>query len=714
MAILCGVLVTGGVLVAKEAARTYRDEPFGQDHSEKAPLASELHGAQLRKVRADRNGRVIVLSDKGLLQVHDGRLKPDRLHRPLADMRIKDMEVHEGQFVFLTDQHVLSNAWAGRFLVNHKMPGAARLTMGTARDFLVAGGERLTCFRAQNVVGDCPIEGVIRQVAFDPARGCFLVLTDSALWRVTSDSNQTAVFRYEKMNCLGLTDDALLIGTSDGFVSLDPVSFVQRSALETRVPCADIRCIERIGNKMWFGTPRGAFAMNRGGTIDYYASKRWLVDDEVIDIAPGPDDSVLVLSKTGLSIIHFTEMTLSDKAEHFDRLVRQRHIRYGFNSAFVMSQPGDLSTGTLIDEDNDGLWTSMYLAGELFRYAVTKSDEALRNCYESFEAMERLIEITPMEGFPARSFDRAGYQVADKPRWQPAADPHWVWKATTSSDEIVGHFFAYAIFAEVVPDRSWRDRAVTLIDAIMDHIVRNDWYLVDYDGKPTQWGRWNPDYVNRFPRQVGDRRLNSIEIIAFLQTAWYFTGKDLYRQKAFELFENHGYLDNIMIPVSEIGRVPGVDLTTEWNHSDDELAFLSYWNLYRYAFTETLQEQYRQAIREHWQIERPEKNPLWNFIYAHMGAEQFDLAESIWSLKQFPLDTIGWDIRNSDRRDLLFLEPNFRQQSTAEVLPPDERPMSKHNGNAFRLDGGESGRYEFSGDIYLLPYWMGRYLGVIR
>ena len=48
------------------------------------------------------------------------------------------------------------------------------------------------------------------------------------------------------------------------------------------------------------------------------------------------------------------------------------------------------------------------------------------------------------------------------------------------------------------------------------------------------------------------------------------------------------------------------------------------------------------------------------------------------------------------------------------VLPPDERPMSKHNGNAFRLDGGDDGREEFSGDIFLLPYWLGRYLGVIR
>ncbi|MEN6425337.1 MAG: hypothetical protein ABFE13_08235, partial [Phycisphaerales bacterium] len=236
----------------------------------------------------------------------------------------------------------------------------------------------------------------------------------------------------------------------------------------------------------------------------------------------------------------------------------------------------------------------------------------------------------------------------------------------------------------------------------------------DYDGKPTLWGRWNPEYVNQFPRQVGDRRLNSVEIIAFLQTAYHFTGKEIYRQKAFELMEQHGYLDNVMIPMKELGQVPGIDLTTEWNHSDDELAFLSYWNLYRYAFTPELQEKYRQAIRDHWQIERPEKNPLWDFLYAATRAEDFDLAESIWTLQQFPLDTISWTVQNSQREDLDFLPANFREQTTKVVLPSDERPMTKFNGNAFRLDGGDGGREEYSGDIYLLPYWLGRYLGVIR
>jgi len=687
--------LTGNAASGVPVPVQYVDRPFVQDFSEKHVLGEDLKGAQLFKVRADRNGRLCVLSDRGLLQIQPGKLVPDRLHRPLGDMKILDLITHRGQFVYLTENHTLSNAWAGRLLKQHGVAHAGRLAMGENLSPRV-------------------VDNRVEQIAFDAKRQQFLILSRGTLRRTAGDGREIAAFKHDTLSCFEQIDDSeIRVGTARGTICLDAALLTPKAESVAKLPCPDIRCIRAIGTRIWFGTPHGAFALKQDGTFSYYASGRWLVDDHVVDIAAGPENSILILSRTGLSILRFQETTLAQKAGHFDRLTRQRHIRYGFNSALVMSKAGDLATGTLIDQDNDGLWTTMYLAGELFRYAVTKSAVALQNCYESFDALERLTEITPMAGFPARSFDRTGYQVADLPRWQPAADKNWVWKATTSSDEIVGHFFAYALFAEFVSDPAWRRRAIVLMDAIMDHIVQNNWYLIDFDGKPTRWGRWHPDYVNQFPKQVGDRRLNSVQIIAFLQTAYHFTKKEVYREKAFELLIDHGYLENIMIPIDQIGRVPGIHLTSAWNHSDDELAFLSYWLLFHYAFDSALQEQYRQTIEGHWRIERPERNPLWNFIYASTGADEFDLAESLWSLQEFPLDTIGWSVQNSQRQDLNFLPDNFRRQTTEQVLPPDERPMSKYNGNAFRLDGGEGGRREFSGDIYLLPYWLGRHLGII-
>ena len=717
-AAICSLFMTASVAHSKDASNSYEDRPFLQDFAQKVPLSEGLAGAEkLSAVRSDRNGRVLVLSDKGLLQIHEGELVPDRLYRPIADMQVQGIGTYRGQFVYLTDKAVLSNAWAGNVYTPHKMRGACLFEIGRDFDFLLADENTLSYSSKGGDVEELKIpQSSVRQLLFDGRRNRFLILLDNRIYCYSPGNKCREVFEGENLTCLGLTGNntILVVGTRDGYIELDAGSFRRQSGVQGKLPWTDIRCIRQIGKAVWFGTPKGAFAMQPDGRIDYYASRRWLVSDEVIDISKGPDNSVLILSRDGLSIVGFGRMTLQQKARHFDRLTRSRHIRHGFNSALAMSKPGDLSTGTLVDSDNDGLWTAMYLAGELFRYAATDSPDALQNCYESFEAMERLSYVNHMKGHPSRSFERAGYQMSDKSRWQPAADPNWIWKATTSSDEIVGHFFAYSIFAEEIPDEKWRGRAVTLMDDIMDHIVRNDWYLIDYDGKPTLWGKWNPDYVNGFPKQVGDRRLNSIEIIAFLQTAYHFTGKEIYKEKAFELFDKHGYLDNIMIPISKIGLVRGIDLTTEWNHSDDELAFLSYWNLYKYAFSEELREKYRQAIKEHWEIERPEKNPLWNLIYAMTGAAEFDLEQTIWGLKEFPLDMIGWSVSNSHRKDLEFVERNFRNQTTQTVLPPDERPMSKYNGNAFRLDGGSGGNNEYSGDIYLLPYWLGRYLKVIR
>ena len=719
--VLC--VVISCIFVPTQSARSttiqpsYEDRPFIQEFVEKIPLSKALSGIALFAVRSDRNGRTLVLSDRGLLHANNGTLVPTRHYRPLVDMQIRSMDTYQSQFVYITDKAVFSNAWAGQLNVPHKMSEVESFQMRNRNDFLVAGNNTLAYFDQGKCVDQWKApKGQIKQILFDQARNRFLILSSHQVDYYTPGKGTNTVFIGDNLNCMELirNNSILIIGTPNGYIELDATSFDQRSAQKSKLPCPDIRCARQIGESLWFGTSTGAFALRSDGRTDYYASKRWLVDDSVIDISEGPNDSVLILSQHGLSIIHFEKMTLQQKADHFDKLTRRRHMRHGLNCAFAMSKAGDLSTGTLVDSDNDGLWTAMYLAGELFRYAATKSDDALQNCYESFEAMERLYSINPLEGFPSRSFERAGYHVADKSRWQPAEDRDWFWKATTSSDEIVGHFFVYSIFAEEVPDRKWRDRAIALMDRTMDHIVRNDWYLIDYDGKPTLWGKWNPDYVNQFPEQVGDRRLNSAEIISFLQTAYHFTGKEEYKKKAFELFEQHGYLNNIRIPITKIGRVPGIDLTTEWNHSDDELAFLSYWGLYKYAFTDELREKYRRAIAEHWEIERPEKNPLWNLIYAMTGAEEFDLEETIWSLKEFPLDMIGWSVRNSHRKDLEFIEPNFRNQTTRSVLPPDERPMSKYNGNAFRLDGGSNGSREYSGDIFLLPYWLGRYLKIIQ
>ncbi|MEI6142346.1 MAG: hypothetical protein WCP85_23935, partial [Mariniphaga sp.] len=287
-------------------------------------------------------------------------------------------------------------------------------------------------------------------------------------------------------------------------------------------------------------------------------------------------------------------------------------------------------------------------------------------------------------------------------------------------DEAIGHIFAFGAIAELVPVPELQKQAITLIDTLMSHVINNNYYMIDWDGKPTRWGRWNPEYVNARPINVGDRKINSSNIVAMFQTAYRFTKKEKFKDAAFYLMKKHDYFDNLMRPMKGIGMAPAdadelsKELSDGWNHSDDEMYYCGYWGLYRYAFNDTLKAKYKVAIIDHFEIERPEKEGLWNIMTAIADTKNIDLNEAVWYLQKYPLDLINWTIINSKRNDIEKIAPNFRRQTIKEVLSPAELPISRHNANRFDLDEQGAGRSENSaGDIWLLPYWIGRYLKVI-
>jgi hypothetical protein len=680
----------------------------------------------------DRNGVIQVLSTQGLLRTHDGQflypgtLIQDRTYRTMTDKKISGIAMLEDQFIYLDDVAVLSNAWAGKLFIRHGMKDASILAAGNNFDFLISNGKSLAFLSGDKVSWQGTTEGdQIIAIRHDKASDIYWILGNNSISKFSAAGKKTErVFSGQGFTSFAIHGEKIIIGTGKGYLEVNKASGSQIGSLHDKLPWPEITAVEVIDGKLWFGSTKGAFTSRDDGKFNYYYGERWLPGNNVLHISGANDNSVLILTSEGLGQIVFKEMTLHDKAMYYDKQVRDRHIRLGFNAGLVNMEKGNINSGRLVDSDNDGLWTSMYLAGEIFRYAVTKSPEALQNCVESLDAMERLYTINPVPGFPSRSFERSGYieRLGDPERWQHTDDPEWDWKSTTSSDEAIGHIFAFGAMAELFNDqKELKQRAIDLIDTLMSHIVKNDLYLIDFDGKPTTWGKWHPDYVNNFPKMVGDRKINSSNIIGMLQTAYHFTGKEKYKEKAFELMNEHGYLENLMRPMSEIGPAPddaddwSKMLSSSWNHSDDEMYYVGYWGLYNYAFNDTLKQMFKEAIIDHWEAERPEKEGAWNIMTALTGTSEFDLTEAIWWLHEHPMDLIDWEIMNSHRKDIEFLEPNFRNQTITEVLPPDERPVQRHNGNMFNLDRARgNGVSEHSaGDIWLLPYWMGRYLGVI-
>jgi hypothetical protein len=470
---------------------------------------------------------------------------------------------------------------------------------------------------------------------------------------------------------------------------------------EPPVQLSDVRASD---GAVWSGSPQGLTRVDEKAPardrLQYFAGKRYLPDDDVQRIVPDAKGGVWLRTRTGVAHIELRPMTLLQKAEVMEQNVRLRHDRYGMLGDSRLAAAGDLATNEHVDNDNNGLWTAIYAAAECFRYAVTPSPDALANARKAVEALLFLEEVTGRRGFPARSYIRKGDRKPTSGEWHWTADGQIYWKGDTSSDEIVGHMFAFGIAYDLLPDADLKTRIAGATRRIMDHIISNEYYLVDVDGQPTTWGKWSLKYFAGDPE---DSALNALELLSFLKTAAHITGDERYEAEYRKVADDLGYARLIQ-------RLH--DVRVEMNYSDEELAMLPFYAVFRYERDPAMLTAYRRALDGWWQNMQRELSPLWTFIYLTGRPDAaVDLPGAVWTLYRMPLDLIDWDVKNSHRTDIEWATGPDRhgRREARTLLPPDERPVMRWNANPFVVDGGRGGRSELDGGAFLLPYWLGRH-----
>lgn len=471
------------------------------------------------------------------------------------------------------------------------------------------------------------------------------------------------------------------------------------------LPVGDLTATARATDgAIWLGTTQGLmrldFAAPERDRRQYLAGRRYLPDNEVRQIIPDAQAGVWVRTATGVSHIELRPMTLAQKAAWFEEIIRTRHDRYGLLGDSRLLVAGDLLSNQQLDNDNNGLWTSLYAAAECFRYAVTQSPEALANANKSIAALLFLEEVAGRRGFPARSYIRQGDRMPTDGEWHWTADGKFYWKADTSSDEIVGHFFAFSIAYDLLPDGELKQRVVATTRRIMDHIIDHGYNLVDLDGKPTTWGWWSREHFAQDPEETA---LNSLQLLSFLKTTAHVTGEARYEKEYHKVAHELKYADLIT-------RLK--EFRTEMNYSDEQLAMLPFYCVFQYEKDPALLVAYRRALEDWWENMQRELNPLWTFNYLTGQPDaRVDLSGAGWTLYRMPLDLVSWDVKNSQRADVQWSPTvdRFEKREALTLLPPDERPVLRWNGNPFVVDGGSGGMREDDGASFLLPYWLGRY-----
>ncbi len=501
---------------------------------------------------------------------------------------------------------------------------------------------------------------------------------------------------------------------------------------------------------VWFGTSNGAIRFD-GKDWSYRRSRRWLPDNQVQGIAVESNGNAWFATPQGIGLLERRPMTLAEKAKFYEDEIDKYHRRtpYGYVGHVSTGKPGEKIGIQQHDSDNDGLWTAMYGAGECFEYAATKDPLAKKRATAAFEALKFLSDVTQggknpaPKGFPARSIlpidgrnpndhdspehdrrrqERDPQWKVITPRWPVSADGKWYWKTDTSSDELDGHYFLYAVYHDLVAETpEEKARVKQVVFDVTTHLIEHDYQLVDHDGLPTRWGRFNTEVLDQ-GHMIAARGLNSLSILSYLKTAEHITGDPKFLQHYQKLVKEHGYAANTFNPKWSLGYGTG-------NQSDDEMAFMCYYNLLRYETDPNLMRIYHYSFSWYWSLERMERNPLFNFIFAALwkGKDGYPtrsvplwaLEDGVNTLKTFPLDRFDWEYKNSHRlditplRDMWFKNTGYRTVD-GKVVPVDEQFFEFWNHNPWRLSGGGGGTSLADGAAYLLPYYLGKYHKIIK
>ncbi|GMW00776.1 MAG: hypothetical protein AMXMBFR84_19130 [Candidatus Hydrogenedentota bacterium] len=528
------------------------------------------------------------------------------------------------------------------------------------------------------------------------------------------------------------------------------------------LPYNDFTCMAAgADGSVWFGTTRGAIQF-KNGVWGYRQGRRWLLDDEVRDIAVAPNGDAWIATAKGVSRIEARPMTLSEKAAFYESEIDRYHKRtpYGYVLNAGLKEPGDKASAQVSATDNDGQYTGLYAGAECLAYGATRDPEFKKRATAAFEALAFLSEVTQggehpaPPGFVARAImptdgpnpndhntperDREKQQ-GDKlwkvivPRWPTSADGKWYWKSDTSSDELDGHFFAYALYFDHVAETdAEKARVREVVRRVTDHLIDHDFQLVDHDGLPTRWARFGPQDLNKDPDWWAGRGLNSMSILAYLSIAHHVTGDAKYRDSYMMLVREHDYAMNAtMAPKLQSG--PG-----SFVQFDDKMAFMNYYHLIQYETDPVLLRMWYTSIFYYWNIEKYEMNPFFNFVYAAncVGKIRTDqwgdldmtpvwpwLEQSVDTLKRYPVDLVDWKCTNSGRIDLLPLPDHVREPGENQgtgyrvnglVLPIDERQSLSWSEDVWELDTGSGGRRLRDGAPFLLAYYMGLYHGFIQ
>ena len=350
--------------------------------------------------------------------------------------------------------------------------------------------------------------------------------------------------------------------------------------------------------------------------------------------------------------------------------------------------------------------TGIYCATQTWRYLATGDPEAADLARAAAVALGHLVSVTGSPGLLARASVRRDVPWFDDGVWHVSADGRYRWRGGVSSDQVNGLMFGLSVFGTELARESEREAVGRTVGSVVDAIVANGYRIVGHDGRPTNWGHYEAEYVTR------EEPMNALLLLQMVKVAHELTGEARYEAEYRRLLER-GYAR-----IGEGARID--DPPLDANHSDDVLIALALYPLLelerdpaiRASYLRAAQRWFRGGVYPGIDVEA---NPFATFLYRHWTGEREGHAAALETLREVPLD-MKWNpdtiAAYVDRFGFTF-QPEPVTPSPGEVLRPigqRGRTWSFLVHNPYRVGGDRSvpAPFETNGLDFLLSYWFSR------
>src|SRR5690606_28203904 len=219
-----------GIQVAAQgpgpAKQVHKDRAFLQDYSIKN--VGKVGAVNQFSLASDRNGVVQILEGSQLVKPfggyfqQNGKIVPDVTYLPMKDKKVLAIDRYQDQVVYIDDEAVFSNAWAGVLFLKHTLANPTAFAGGKDFAFVAAAKNKLQLLQQDQApyAFELPAGINVIDIVFDASQNQFWILSSSDIYSF-APATKTLIKAVsgDKMTSLAVhtVKNQLVVGTSNGY-----------------------------------------------------------------------------------------------------------------------------------------------------------------------------------------------------------------------------------------------------------------------------------------------------------------------------------------------------------------------------------------------------------------------------------------------------------------------------------------------------------------